>query len=212
MISEELIERLKGAFDKELPGMESHLKMTPFRKMTNDIPVNRREGAVMMMIYPKNGELYFPLIQRQEYKGVHSNQVSFPGGKVEEFDENLYHTALRETEEEIGINKAEINKIGEMSQIYIPPSNFLVSAFLTFHQELPQFIKEEKEVKEILEIPVSSVLDSNNIKSTKVEIGNGQKLTTPYFDLHEKVVWGATAAILSEFKAIFNGLTNDIID
>jgi 8-oxo-dGTP pyrophosphatase MutT (NUDIX family) len=139
---------------------------------------------------------------------VHSNQVSFPGGKAEDFDKDLYQTSLRETEEEIGVDKSIISKIGEMTQVYIPPSNFLVSAFLSFQNVLPEFIKEEKEVKEILEIPIRSVLDSRNIKTTEIKMGNGMKLSTPYFDLQEKIVWGATAAILSEFKAIFNGLTN----
>lgn len=206
MISNKLISNLKQSFDQELPGMDSHLEMTPYRRLTQTIPENRREGAILMLLYPKNGELYFPLIQRQEYKGVHSNQVSFPGGKVETFDKNLYHTALRETEEEIGIDQNQINKIGEMSQVYIPPSNFLVSAFLSFHDELPHFVKEEKEVKEILEIPVRLVMDENNIKNTKINLGNGMKLATPYFDLKEKIVWGATAAILSEFRAIYNRL------
>jgi len=206
LISIELLNKLIKSFENELPGMESHLEMTPYRKLTKVIPDNRREGAVMMMLYPKDGELYFPLIQRHEYEGVHSNQISFPGGKVEDNDDNLYDTSLRETEEEIGINKKDINKIGEMSQLYIPPSNFLVSAFLSYHNEIPNFIKEEKEVKEILEIPISSVLDSKNIKTTEVKLGNGMKLKTPYFDLQDNVVWGATAAILSEFKAIYKCL------
>ncbi|MEZ7901054.1 MAG: CoA pyrophosphatase [Flavobacteriales bacterium] len=206
MISTELINNLKKAFENELPGMESHLEMTPYRRLTKIIPENRREGAILMMLYPKNGELYFPLIQRHEYEGVHSNQVSFPGGKAESFDKNLYHTALRETEEEIGVNQIDVSQLGEMSQVYIPPSNFLVSAFLSFHNELPQFVKEEKEVKEILEIPVSSVLDPRNIKTTEIKMKNGMKLSTPYFDLEEKIVWGATAAILAEFKAVFNSL------
>lgn len=206
MISTELLNTLIQSFENELPGMESHLEMTPYRKLTKVIPENRREGAVLMMLYPKDGELFFPLIQRHEYEGVHSNQISFPGGKVEENDDDLYDTSLRETEEEIGIKKKYINKIGEMSQLYIPPSNFLVSAFLSYHNEIPKFVKEEKEVKEILEIPISSVLDSNNIKTTVVKLGNGMKLSTPYFDLNEKIVWGATAAILSEFKAIYKSL------
>lgn len=201
-----LIEELKKVFENDLPGMEAHLEMTPYRKLTKIIPDNRREGAILMMLYPKNGELYFPLIQRHEYKGVHSNQISFPGGKVEQTDRDLYFTSLRETQEEIGIDMNTINKIGEMSQVYIPPSNFLVSAFLSFHDAMPQFIKEEKEVKDIIEIPISSVLDSNNIKTTVIKLENGMNLTTPYFDLQNNIVWGATAAILSEFKAIYNCL------
>lgn len=208
MNSKLLLDKLKQAFENELPGMEAHLVMTPYRRLTKVIPENKREGSILMMLYSKNGEIYFPLIQRQAYEGVHSNQISFPGGKAEDFDKDMYHTALRETEEEIGVKQSNIIKIGELTEVYIPPSNFLVSAYLSYHKETPKFVRDEKEVKEILEIPLSEILDSTNIKTTEIKLGNGMKLSTPYFDLQDKVVWGATAAILSEFKSIFNNLSH----
>lgn len=203
--NQEIIKRIGEAFQQKLPGMESHLKLTPYRKLTVSIPENRREGAVMMMLYEKNGGLYFPLILRHSYEGVHSNQISFPGGKVEESDPDLLYTAIRETEEEIGIGRELMNPIGELSQIYIPPSNFLVSAYVSFLSETPRFIKQEREVKEIMEVPLNELL-TIPIKTTKVELNNGNKLKTPYFEVNGRVVWGATAAILSEFRDIFNSI------
>ncbi|MEN8958011.1 MAG: CoA pyrophosphatase [Flavobacteriales bacterium] len=205
--SHNLIQNIKAALAQGLPGMDAHLEMTPYRKLTKTIPENRRESAVLVMLYWKNNELYFPLIQRQTYKGVHSGQVSFPGGKVEESDATTQQTALRETEEEIGIATRKIEVIGELTEVYIPPSNFLVSVYLSVHESEPEFVKEEKEVHEILEIPLSQVLDESNIKTTAVEVGNGMRLETPYFNLENKIVWGATAAILSELKAIIKGLS-----
>lgn len=203
--NQEVIESIKEAFQQKLPGMESHLKLTPYRKLTVSIPENRREGAVMMMLYEKKGGLYFPLILRHSYEGVHSNQISFPGGKVEKSDPDLLYTAIRETEEEIGIHKELINPLGEMSQIYIPPSNFLVSAYVSFLSVAPTFIKQEREVKEIMEVSLNELL-SIPIKTTKVKLSNGSRLKTPYFEINGRVVWGATAAILSEFRDIYNSM------
>ena len=193
---------LKKKLTESLPGIDSHLKMTPYRRLTKTIPEDRREGAVLLLLYQKNGELYFPLIQRHEYKGVHSNQISFPGGKVEIGDESLLQTAIRETEEEIGVSKSLIKTLGALSELYIPPSNFMVSPFVGYITSEPNFVKEEREVKEILEVSLSNFLNNSSIKQTEVLVANGMKLKTPYFELNDKVVWGATAAILQEFKEV----------
>ena len=197
------IQSLKKKLNEPLPGMDAHLKMTPYRRLIKVIPDDRREGAVLLLLYMKDGELFFPLIQRHEYKGVHSNQVSFPGGKVETGDDNLLHTAIRETEEEIGVPRKLIENFGALTELYIPPSNFMVSPFVGFISGEPTFVKEEREVKEILEVSLLDFLENSPIKETEVVIGDGIKLKTPYFELNNKVVWGATAAILQEFKEIY---------
>mgnify|MGYP000545445655 CR=1 FL=1 len=192
------VDLLKQKLKEELPGMEAHLTMTPYRRLTKVIPDNHKKSAVMILLYEKEGEIYFPLIQRQDYKGVHSGQISFPGGKMDKTDSSLLETAFRETEEEVGIDRTELSYIGELTELYIPPSNFMVHVYVSFHSGTPSFVKEEKEVKEILEVPYSSVMDDGNIKETEVLIQGGMKLKTPYLDLNDKVVWGATAAILVE--------------
>lgn len=196
------VDLLKQKLKEELPGMEAHLTMTPYRRLTKVIPDNHKKSAVMILLYEKEGEIYFPLIQRQDYKGVHSGQISFPGGKMDKTDSSLLETAFRETEEEVGIDRTELSYIGELTELYIPPSNFMVHVYVSFHSGTPSFVKEEKEVKEILEVPYSSVMDDGNIKETEVLIQGGMKLKTPYLDLNDKVVWGATAAILVELKEI----------
>lgn len=193
---------IQSALSMELPGMTEHLRMTPYRALTKVIPEKRREGAVLLMLYKKNDNWYFPLMQRHDYEGVHANQISFPGGKVEKEDANKYQTALRETEEEIGIKSSSIQYVGELSEIYIPPSNFLVSAFVGICNEVPVFVKEEKEVKEILEIPLTDLFDPTREKETRVKLKGGVQLKTPYLELNNSVVWGATAAILAEFKSV----------
>ena len=196
------IEFIKDRIVQPLPGMKAHLKMTPYRALTKIIPENRREGAVLILLYKKNGEYYFPLTLRHDYKGTHANQISFPGGKIEKQDATILDAALRETNEEIGVELEKIIYLGELTQIYIPPSNFLVSPFIGLYEGEPLFIKEEKEVKEIIEIPLKSILNEKNVGNTQVSIQGGMKLETPYLNLENNVVWGATAAILSELKEI----------
>jgi len=202
-----LITKLRQRLSKKLPGMKAHLKMTPYRSLVKTIPDNRREGAVLLLLYWKNNELYFPLIQRNSYEGVHSNQVSFPGGKKEKFDADFFETAKRETFEEIGVEQSKIKFIGTLTDVYIPPSNFLVYAYIGIVEENFNFKKDEKEVKEILEIPLSSILDENIVKETNIKLTNGINLKTPYFDLNDKVVWGATAAIISELKELIKTIS-----
>jgi 8-oxo-dGTP pyrophosphatase MutT (NUDIX family) len=197
------IELLSKKLTQPLPGLEAHLKMTPYRALTKTIPKDRREGAVMMLLYKKGDEYYFPLTLRHDYKGTHANQISFPGGKIESIDSSFLDAALRETKEEIGVDIENIEIVGELTQIYIPPSNFLVSTFVGIYQGIPNFVKEVKEVKEIIEVPLNSLFNPSIVRETEVNIQNGMKLKTPYLHLENQVVWGATAAILAEFIAIF---------
>lgn len=201
-----IIDKLKDLVLDELPGMETHLTMTPYRRSTKEIPDNRRESSVLILLYEKEGEIYFPLILRKSYNGVHSNQMGFPGGKKENFDESFYHTAIRETQEEIGISTSKVNLIGELSSLYIPPSNFMVYPYLAYLKTPEILIKDPREVEEIIEIPLFSLLDDNLLGETTVELSSKMKLKTPYFNLQNKVVWGATAAILAEFKVLLKNI------
>ena len=163
-----------------------------------------------MLIYPKNDIPHFTLIQRTAYKGTHGGQISFPGGK-QEAEESLKETALRETFEEIGVAPDKIQVLGEITQIYIPPSNFLVSPFVGFVDFEPVFTPEVKEVEEIIEVKISDLTDDSNIKQKKIKVGKYTEtpvlIDVPYFDLNHNTVWGATATILSEVRQmLINGL------
>jgi 8-oxo-dGTP pyrophosphatase MutT (NUDIX family) len=190
----------------ELPGMDAHLTMTPYRRLTKTIPDNYRESSVLLLLYEKEGVIYFPLILRKSYNGVHSNQMSFPGGKKELLDTNFYETALRETNEEIGVLKTNVSLLGELSSIYIPPSNFMVYPYVGFVKNPISFIKDSREVEAIFEIPLLDLLNENIIGETTVELSSKMQLKTPYFNLQNKVVWGATAAILAEFKVLLKNV------
>ena len=195
-----------------LLGEVSQLKMVPAFRQEKLLKIkeqmkNARESAVLMLLYPdKNKKTKFVLILRKTYKGVHSNQVGFPGGQVEQQDTSLTKTALRETEEEIGIAASSIQILKELSSVYIPPSNFNVQPFIGFLTEIPNFITEEREVEEIIEVFLSDLLDDVNISEKKITTSYAKNTRVPAYKLNKKIVWGATAMILSEVKDLFKSV------
>ncbi len=165
----------------------------------DSVLVKAKKAGVLVLLYPKNQQAHFVLTLRKEYKGVHSGQVSLPGGKAEPHDKSLKNTALREAQEEIGVNLQEVEIIKELSPVYIPPSNFLVNPYVAQAMAPPVFKKEDREVAEILEVPFLELLNNENYKNQKVNV-RGFSMSVPTFVLKEKIVWGATAMILSELK------------
>ena len=197
---------------KNLPlyGEASHAKMSPpyrkaLAKQMKDKCKFAKKSAVSILFYPNdNNETYFVLILRKTYKGVHSAQVGFPGGKFEEQDASLNTTAIRETEEEIGIPKETIKVLKAMSPLYIPPSNFMVHPYLSIVDSTPNFIKQDSEVEAIIEVSLSDFLDKKNCVRTKVPTSFGIELEVPAYHLNQHIVWGATAMMLSELKDLLN--------
>jgi len=213
MTLSELTNLLFREINFNLPGEVSHELMAPFKRTKASAIVNSKTqpklSAVLMLIYPKNDIPHFTLIQRTAYKGTHGGQISFPGGK-QEAEESLKETALRETFEEIGVAPDKIQVLGEITQIYIPPSNFLVSPFIGFVDFEPVFTPEVKEVEEIIEVKISDLIDNEKIKRKKIKVGKYTEtpilIDVPYFELNYNTVWGATATILSEVRQmLING-------
>ncbi|TNF41499.1 MAG: CoA pyrophosphatase [Cytophagales bacterium] len=203
---EKLILHLENRLQSPLPGKEAHLQMAPqpinLKRFDPNLPSNHRKSGVLLLFYPEHGQAYFPLIKRPQYLGVHSGQVALPGGKMDPEDLDVIQTALREAEEEIGVNRRSIEVLGKMSELYIPASNFLVSPIVGLINAKPDFIPEEKEVDRIISSSVSGFLDRRIRKQTLLELGSGIRLDTPYFDIDGEIVWGATAMILNELSRI----------
>jgi 8-oxo-dGTP pyrophosphatase MutT (NUDIX family) len=190
---------------ESLPAALAHAKMAPIERLEqlNNLSYDDllpKKAAVMMLFYPKESQTHLVLIVRNSYPGVHSSQIAFPGGKVESFDLSMADTALRETEEEIGIAKSSIQIIKEFTEIYIPPSNFLVSPFLGICTSEPTFILQTDEVAGIIELPLSIFLDDNNVVIRKLSTSYAASIDVPAFLVKEHVVWGATAMMMSELK------------
>lgn len=198
------INKLKKLIKVSLPGIEAQYLMAPLKRAKYDEYKskiqNAVKSAVCICLFEKDAELYLILIERHEYKGAHSGQICFPGGKPEVQDQNLQITAYREFEEETGFSTKDLELIGELTPLYIPASNFLVFPYLTFSNKYPNFNPSEREVKSILLLPIEKLLDDNIVKTTKMTLFNGTQSDVPYFEIENKIVWGATAMILSELK------------
>lgn len=192
-----------------LSGEVAHHKMAPPERkelMKNFAGSDFRKAAVLMLFYPKENKTHLALILRTSYNGVHSSQVAFPGGKVENFDANHQETALRETQEEIGISPKKISIVRPFSQIYIPPSNFMVYPFLGYATQELQFVLDPKEVAGIVEFPISELLNDASVVSKKMDTSYSESIEVPSFKINEHFVWGATAMMLSELKDILKSV------
>jgi len=190
-------------------GTSAHLKMVPLERskyLNNyDYKVhNPRKSAVLSLFYPKDKKTYLLLIVRSKYPGVHSAQVSFPGGKMENFDTSLKATALRETYEEVGILTEKIEIIKECSEVYIPPSNFIVSPYIGITTEELETKIDTREVNQILEISLDDLLSDELIRTVEVSTSYKDKVKVPAFMIADHIVWGATAMILNEIKEIIH--------
>ena len=198
--------KLLAELEKPLPGIESHYKLAPYRGLTRkkaqEQDPNPRLSAVLALLFPKNNEPHVLLTLRNSYKGVHSKQVSFPGGKREKIDKSFEQTALRETEEEVGISPKSIKVIGKLTEVYIPPSGFLVHPFVGVTSFSPIFKPDAHEVSEIIECSISQLLDDSIIKEKYIFVTTHRKIKTKYFNVNGHVVWGATAIMLSDLKDI----------
>ncbi|WP_136481964.1 NUDIX hydrolase [Cognatitamlana onchidii] len=195
-----------------LPAEDSHFKMVPpFRrallKQQEKAVSTAKEAGVLALFYPSDGNLtHFVLILRKTYKGVHSAQVAFPGGKLDASDRNLEKTALRETFEEVGVSSSMVEIKRKLSQVYIPPSNFYVQPFIGITQKTPRFVKQEDEVEAIIEVNLDDFLDESALITRTVKTSYSVDVEVPAFKLNNHVVWGATAMMLSEIKDLLKQL------
>ena len=189
---------------KKLTGKFSQFKFAPkLRLNISDEDIEKRTprlAAVLALFFPdQNNETRFLLTERASYNGTHSAQISFPGGKKDLIDLNLQQTAIRETEEEVGVLKTEIQIIKQLSDTYIPPSNFMVTPFLAYTNQTPIF-KPNYEVANIIAIKLEDLLNDNNTTAMKMDTSYMKNIEVPCFKFKETIVWGATAMILSEIK------------
>ena len=142
------------------------------------------------------------LILRKTYPGVHSNQIGFPGGKHEKEDDSLLQTALRETNEEVGVQQVDIEVLKELTDVYIPPSNFLVTPFLGLYKDPKPFVIQESEVEALVEVKLNDFLEDANLIEQELSTSYAQNIKVPAFKLNNQIVWGATAMMLSEVRLL----------
>ena len=204
----EFEKRITKVKNLELPGEEYHFRMAPLERLQE---LKRKayqmdsakRAAVLCLFYPNTiGDTHFILILRKQYKGVHSAQVGFPGGKVERIDPDLMATALREAHEEVGVNPQQVRVLKELTEVYIPPSNYFVRPYMGISDSTPRFVRQIEEVDALIEVPILEFLDDTSKITQTLSTSYAKNIEVPAFELQGHVVWGATAMMLNEVREL----------
>lgn len=203
----DLAEALRVRLQAPLPGLSAQLTMSPPQRgkpdQWHDAQRNARRAAVLALLYPYDGTTGLVLTQRHADLKAHSGQISFPGGRIEP-DETPVEAALREGWEEVGIDPAEPDVLGTLTDLYIPPSDFTVTPVVATIGERPFFRPQEEEVDLIIEVPLPALLDPSKRTSALWTLG-GREIEIPYFAYDDFEIWGATAMMLAELVAVIDG-------
>ena len=202
---------IEHQINHNLPGENAHSHVMPInRPFTSTSLASKpdyRKSAVGIVLYPELSTTNCVLIERPSYDGVHSGQISFPGGKMDLEDPHLEYTARRECFEEIDLPIESGQLIGGLTDVYIPVSNFLMSPFVFSLEERPILTPDEREVESIIEFDIFQLLEKDRLKTMDMKLGKGfTQKNVPYFDINGHVVWGATAMVLSEFREIIRAI------
>lgn len=199
-------DQLRAAFTAPLPGRTVQYEMAHVvRRSFSAPPPDARTAAVLILLFPKDEQWYFSLIQRAGHVGndAHRGQIGLPGGKIEADDPSPAYAALREAEEEIGVSCSAVELLGALTELYIPVSNYIVYPFVGLTNQTPTFVPQESEVERIYEVPLRELVSPTVRRTTDLPFGERLTLqNVPYFHLQDKVVWGATAMILNEWVVL----------
>ncbi|MEA3447548.1 MAG: CoA pyrophosphatase [Bacteroidota bacterium] len=198
------IDTIKACMNGDLPGWTEQKKYLPHTTIPGVSYTSNnklRKGAVLACLYEDSGTLMTILIERTQDTSPHSGQIAFPGGKYENQDKTQIETAIREAEEEIGINKHDVEIIGSLSSVDIPVSGFTVLPVIGYYDGIPQLHPNPHEVNSIIQTPLIPLIKS---LETRVITVRQHKVKTPVFSSNGHIIWGATAMVLGELKAILN--------
>ena len=189
-----------------LPGLGSQLMMASKKRLQFPFATASMRKAipsgVLILLYLQDGDMHFVLMRRPDYGGVHSKQISLPGGKFEPGDRDLIQTAIREAKEEVGIDPSAVKLLGTLTPLYIPPSNYIVTPVVSWTETKPEFTREPREVDEIIEVKLDDFLNDKYVQTKRIRLFMGIAANFPCFFIDGNVIWGATAMILSEFRVI----------
>ena len=201
---------IRHKLNGELPGLSSHLKLAPDSRAEQiasykESKRQAKKSAVMILLFHENEKLKVIFIRRGMYVGIHAGQIAFPGGRFEDSDVTVENTAFREIEEEIGVTRDKIELLGQLTDIYVPPSNFLISIFVGYLSERPQYKPDEREVAEIIELDFENFLVENVISEKDFQVpSTTESVRALYYKLPNADLWGASAMVMTELIDVLN--------
>ena len=206
-----IISKLQQRLRQPLPGLDAQMAMAPeIRGRMPHIPDNVKKSATLLLLYPENGQWYIPFMRRTQDGRVHGGQVCFPGGRRDPEDPSYVFTALRETEEELGIPKKDVTILGNLTELYIPPSNFMVYPQVGYVPQKPTFIPDPKEVADVIEVDMTQFLDENIRDMHRVDVFGGNFIEAPGYTVNDRhLIWGGTAMMIAEFAQILSELWDE---
>lgn len=205
---EHFLETLKIRLLKPLPGAVAHepMRAVPVGKIIPKFEhkLPPKPGSVLILLYEEDGLVKFPLIKRQEYLGAHSGQISLPGGKAEP-GEDYIQAALREGEEEIGIDRHQVRVLGRLSDFFVIPSNFQVVPVIGTIAR-PTFKPDPHEVARIISGNLFDLLKEEAVRQKEIIAAGQYRMMAPHFEIEGEVVWGATAMMLNELRVVLKDI------
>lgn len=204
-------QKLQSTLQEDLPGPQAHQKVVPAERIKGIIeqnhPDNAKRSAVTFLLFPNGNEIHTLFMKRPEYPGVHSGQVSLPGGQRDAIDNSLQETAIREYYEETRVQLLSTHYLGQLTEFYIPPSNFLVQPYVAFIDQLPPLVPEKSEVASLHEISLNELFNPACFAVEEIVVssktGNKHIIKAPCYKVRELLIWGATAMMISELEWIF---------
>ncbi len=203
----DLPSRLAARLQQPLPGRQAQAAFEPemsFGRHFGPPAVDAKPAAVLVLLYPVEGEWFIPLTTRPATMVVHAGQISLPGGRVEA-DETPETAVFRELEEELGVERSGINVLGQLSTLNLYGSNFIVLPWVAAAERRPDFRPSSAEVSELLEVPLAHLVDLSHAGSHSRR-QRGVAINAPHYLWGRQRIWGATSMILAELVAIVREL------
>jgi len=199
---------LERRLHREKPGLLSQIKMVPDPrpgdKTYQEAGDTCLRAGVLVLLYPREDGFYLVLTRRTAQVAHHQAQISFPGGQMDEH-ENAVETALREAAEELSIKPDEVRVLGELTPLYIPPSNYCIYPVVAAAARRPEFDPSPHEVAEVIEVPLDHLLDPRNVTREMWPL-RGIDVTVPFYLFQGHKIWGATAMVLAELLDLLKGI------
>ena len=194
--------RLRAALAEPLPGPVAQQLLAPVPRPGTRWPreTGLRLASVLLLLYPGPGGPTTVLTVRAGSLAHHGGQVSLPGGGVDD-GESVEQAALREAAEEIGVDPSWVRVIGRLTPLHIPVSGNALHPVVGVSDRRPEFRPDLREVEQIVEVPISALVDPARLRREQREHG-GIWLDIPFVELDGHILWGATAMVFAEFLSL----------